>query len=191
MKTRRKSKAAAAAAAQGAATRENSPAVFTVEIPEDIDFESLTAQLPDVNLANPSPETIAAIYRFFVEQVEQTEFVQRELEETRADIERKDVELDQAIQDRETATSGMETVLDRVQKELSQVKQEKDALGAWLRRVTISVLTVHVYSRGADTTTGEPGQPVDNTIIVLGRGPDPPAACRGDGTREARSHGRG
>ena len=131
MKTRRKSKAAAAAAAsQDTATRENSPAVFAVDIPDDINLEALTAKLPDVNLANPSPETIAAVYRFFVEQVEQTEFVQRELEETRADIERKDVELDQAIQDRETATSGMETVLDRVQKELSQVKQEKDALGA-------------------------------------------------------------
>ena len=131
MKTRRKSKAAAAAAAaQEAATRENSPAVFTVEIPEDVDFDALSVLLPDVNLTNPSPDAIISLYRLLIGNSEEADSTQRELEEARAEIQRKEVELDQALQDRETATSELESTLDTVQKELSQVKQEKDALGA-------------------------------------------------------------
>ena len=49
---------------------------------------------------------------------------------TRAEIQRKDVELDQALQDRETATSELESTLETVQKELAQVKEERDTLGA-------------------------------------------------------------
>ncbi|KAI0699945.1 hypothetical protein C8T65DRAFT_709807 [Cerioporus squamosus] len=132
MKTRRKSKAAAAAAAQEATTRENSPvpgsSSFTVNIPEDVDFDALSALLPDVNLSNPAPETIVSLYRLLVGQAADTEAAQRELEDARAEIQRKDVELDQALQDRETATSELESTLEAVQKELAQVKEERDAL---------------------------------------------------------------
>ncbi|KAI0770118.1 hypothetical protein C8Q74DRAFT_1333063 [Fomes fomentarius] len=132
MKTRRKSKAAAAAAAQETATRENSPAAgpstFTVTIPEDVDFDALTALLPDANLANPSPETIVSLYRVLLGQTTDAETAQRELEEARAEIQRKEIELDQALQDRETATSELESTLEAVQKDLAQVKEEKDAL---------------------------------------------------------------
>ena len=134
MKTRRKSKAAAAAAAQEAATRENSPipssSSFTVNIPEDVDFDALSALLPDVNLSSPAPETILSLYRLILGQASDTEAAQRELEDARAEIQRKDVELDQALQDRETATSELESTLETVQKELAQVKEERDALGA-------------------------------------------------------------
>ena len=77
MKTRRKSKAAAAAAAQEAATRENSPvpswSSFTVNIPEDVDFDALGALLPDVNLSSPAPETILSLYRLILGQAADTE----------------------------------------------------------------------------------------------------------------------
>ena len=76
MKTRRKSKAAAAAAAQEAATRENSPipssSSFTVNIPEDVDFDALSALLPDVNLSSPAPETILSLYRLILGQASDT-----------------------------------------------------------------------------------------------------------------------
>ena len=138
MKTRRKSKAAAAAAAQEAATRENSPvpgpSTFTVTIPEDVDFDALSALLPDVNLANPSPETIVSLYRLLVGQAADSDATQRELEEARAEIQRKDIELDQALQDRETATSELESTLESVQQELAQMKEERDALGALFSR---------------------------------------------------------
>ena len=109
--------AAAATAAQDAATRENSPTVFTVEIPEDVDFDTLNSLLPDFNLTNPSPDAIVSLYRLLVGQSDEAETAQRELEEARAEIQRKDIELDQAIQDRETATAGLEDTLETVQKE--------------------------------------------------------------------------
>ncbi|KAI0647815.1 hypothetical protein C8Q79DRAFT_924901 [Trametes meyenii] len=135
MKTRRKSKAAAAAAAaehpQDSATRENTPApatTLTVHIPEDLDFDALSSLLPDVNLTTPTSDALISLYRLLLAHVHDSEAAQREVEETRAEIQRKDVELDQALQDRETATSELEATVEAVQKELAQVKEEKHAL---------------------------------------------------------------
>ncbi|KAI0826824.1 hypothetical protein BC628DRAFT_1319381 [Trametes gibbosa] len=143
MKTRRKSKAAAAAAAveptQGAATRDNSPAPptnLTVNIPEDVDLDVLANLLPDVNFAAPTPETLVLLYRTLLAHASESDSAQRELEDARADIQRKDVELDQALQDRETATSELESTVETVQKELSQVKEERNALGVWRERAS-------------------------------------------------------
>lgn len=133
MKTRRKSKAAAAAVVESA-TRENSPAppaTLSVNIPEDIDLDHLSSLLPDVNLSTPSPESLVLLYRVLLSHASDSECAQRELEEARADIQRKDVELDQALQDRETATSELESSAETLQKELSQVKEERDSLGVW------------------------------------------------------------
>ena len=155
MRTRRKSKLAP----QEEETREESPAAstsagFTVTIPDDIDLDYLASLLPELlNLTNPEPETIASLYRLLVEQAADAENAQRDLEEAKADIQRKDVELDQALQDRETASSELQSTLETVQKELAQVKQEKDSLGTcggalqharWLA-VTL-VLTFYAFS---------------------------------------------
>ncbi|EIW59409.1 uncharacterized protein TRAVEDRAFT_121374 [Trametes versicolor FP-101664 SS1] len=132
MKTRRKSKAAAAAVVESA-TRENSPApptTLSVNIPEDIDLDHLSSLLPDVNLSTPSPESLVLLYRVLLSHATDSESAQRELEEARADIQRKDVELDQALQDRETATSELESSAETLQKELAQVKEERDSLAA-------------------------------------------------------------
>ncbi|KAL6308319.1 hypothetical protein BKA93DRAFT_560042 [Sparassis latifolia] len=138
MKTRRKSKAAAAAAAAAASTRENSPAPaeattsqptsITVVIPDDLDTDVLANLLPDISLTSPSPDSIVALYRWIVTQLSENQSVQRELEETRAEFERKEIELDQALQDRESTTAELEATLEGVQKELAQVKQEKEEL---------------------------------------------------------------
>lgn len=135
MKTRRKSKAAAAAVVESA-TRENSPAppTLSVNIPEDIDLDHLSSLLPDVNLSSPSPESLVLLYRVLLSHASDSESAHRELEEARADIQRKDVELDQALQDRETATSELESSAETLQKELSQVKEERDSLGVWRQR---------------------------------------------------------
>ncbi|KAI0667763.1 hypothetical protein C8Q78DRAFT_1052496 [Trametes maxima] len=135
MKTRRKSKAAAAAAAaeqpQDSGTREDTPALaaaFTVHIPEDLDFDALSSLLPDINLTTPTPDMLLSLYRSLLAYASDSEVAQREVEETRAEIQRKDVELDQALQDRETVTSELEATVETVQKELAQVKEEKYAL---------------------------------------------------------------
>ncbi|KAM5539450.1 hypothetical protein V8D89_006902 [Ganoderma adspersum] len=133
MKTRRKSKITPAAS-QEEARRAESPAAgssapFTVTIPDDLDLDYLTSLLPElVDLTNPTPETISSLYRLVVGQAADAESAQRELEEAQANIQRKDVELDQALQDRETASSELQSTTEAVQKELEQVKQEKETL---------------------------------------------------------------
>ena len=100
----RRSKAAAAAAAE-TASQETSPApassaqnvsALTVDIPEDLDFDFLSSLLPDTRLDSPTPESILSLYRLIVSQASDADAAQRELEEARAEVARKDVELDQA-----------------------------------------------------------------------------------------------
>lgn len=148
MKTRRKAKAEAAEHEHDASsqvTEENAPnTISNLEIPADIDLETLQDLLPDISLTSPSPECIVSLYRLLLAQVEQVENVYRELEEIRAEGERKDVELDQALQDRESHTRELESSLDALQIELKEVKQERDQLGMWYA-VFLPVHAIHNY----------------------------------------------
>ncbi len=99
MKTRRQSKRGAAAAATEANTREPSPvppqsqtpAQWTVAIPEDLDFDLLADLLPETQLDSPTPETILSLYRLVVAQASAVDANQKELEETKAEVQRKEV----------------------------------------------------------------------------------------------------
>jgi nucleoprotein TPR len=141
--TRRKSKAAAAAAAQhdydGASTQGtdefNHPQLFSIPLPVDIDVEALSSLIPEVSFATPTPETIVSVYRLLLAQVTETNATQRDLEEARAEVERREVELDQAYQDAENKTKSLETSLENVQSQLTVTRQEKDQLGRYYSTV--------------------------------------------------------
>ena len=139
VKTRRKSKAAAAAAAaaeheletastQG--TEDLSLSAFLVPIPPDLDIDTLSHILPDVSFSKPDPETVLSVYRLLLAQVADQDDTRRDLEELRAESERKDIEIDQAIQDGETKTKDLEDALDTLQKVVATIKEERDQLGA-------------------------------------------------------------
>lgn len=165
VKTRRKSKAAAAAAAAAAhaeqeletastqGTEDLSPsaltssASFLVPIPPDLDIDTLSHILPDVSFAKPDPETVLAVYRLLLAQVADQDDSRRDLEELRAEIDRKDVELDQAIQDGETKTKDLEGAVETLQKEVSAIKEERDQLGACPHTFFASNLYFSVSSR--------------------------------------------
>jgi nucleoprotein TPR len=137
VKTRRKSKAAAAAAAElehetasTQGTEDLSLSPFLVPIPPDLDLDTLSHILPDVSFSKPDPETVLAVYRLLLAQVADQDDTRRDLEELRAEADRKDIELDQAIQDGETKTKDLEDALDTLQKEVATIKEERDQLGA-------------------------------------------------------------
>ncbi|KAH9974884.1 hypothetical protein BGW80DRAFT_1444514 [Lactifluus volemus] len=148
MRTRRKSKAQAAAAAAAAAEHDFEPAgsvapsevqgssaglskvEFSVSIPDDFDLDYLSKFLPDVSFESPSPDTVLSLYRLVVSQAVDSEEALRELEELRAENERKDIELDQALQDRESSVSALETQCKGLQEELVKVKQERDTFAS-------------------------------------------------------------
>ena len=145
MRTRRKSKRAAAAAAEP----DNEPAVsvapleaasssrveFSVPVPDDIDLEYLSRLLPDFSFETPSPDAILSLYRFVVSQAVDFDGSLRDLEESRAEVERKDIELDQALQDRESSVSSFETQIKSLQEELARVKEERRTFGKSVARL--------------------------------------------------------
>lgn len=143
MRTRRKSKAEAAAAA-AAAELDDEPAEsvaphsqaasssrleFSVPIPDDLNLEYLSRLLPDISFEAPSPDSISSLYRLVVSQAVDLDGAHRDLEESRAENERKDVELDQALQDRESSVYSLEAQAKALQEELAKAKQERDTLG--------------------------------------------------------------
>ncbi|GJE88476.1 hypothetical protein PsYK624_045590 [Phanerochaete sordida] len=135
-RTRKQSKAAAAAAAVDTGTRDPSPvpppsqsqAELHLAIPDDIPLDVLSTLFPDAQLEAPSADTIISLYRLVVAQASDSDLLQREVEETKAELQRKDVELDQALQDRESAVRELESVSESLQNELRQAKQEKDEI---------------------------------------------------------------
>jgi nucleoprotein TPR len=135
--TRRKSKAAAAAAAaQQESPSHDTPsastsAAFTITIPSDTDLDALSDLIPGEPLEAPTEDTVLHLYRTLLAHVTQVDATTREVEELRAEAEKKEVELDQAYQDRENDKKEAEILVDNLQKELKSVKAERDELGAY------------------------------------------------------------
>jgi nucleoprotein TPR len=102
---------------------------FVVSIPEDVDLDSLSDLLPGTSLTSPSPEAIIALYRLLLAQALEGRSITQELDEARAELEKKDVELDQALQDRESMSRDLETSLESVHTQLNQMRDERDQLG--------------------------------------------------------------
>lgn len=102
-----------------------------ITLPDDIDEDTLSELLPEVNLISLSSDDVLSIYRLLNLQHTNLNLAQRERDEARADTERKDIELDQALQDKENLTSDLEASVESVHKELQAVKQERDQLGSY------------------------------------------------------------
>jgi hypothetical protein len=66
------------------------------------------------------PDAVLSLYRFVVSQAVDLDGSLRDLEESRAEVERKDIELDQALQDRESSVSSLETQVKSLQEELAK-----------------------------------------------------------------------
>ena len=141
VKTRRKSKAAAAAAAAAAAEADYDGAStqgtedismsahpFAIPIPDDVDVDALANIIPEVSFTNPTPDTIVAVYRLLLAQVAENDATQRDLEDARAAVDRRDVELDQAMQDGESKSKDLESALESVQNELNTTKSDRDQI---------------------------------------------------------------
>ncbi|XP_006462514.1 hypothetical protein AGABI2DRAFT_71914 [Agaricus bisporus var. bisporus H97] len=121
MKTRQKRKAE-----EGASQQDEH---FSIPVPDDVDTATLSNLLPGTNITSPSSECIVSIYRLLIGQRLELEDSQEALENAQAEVQRKDVELDQALQDRETGMKETEAQVEAAQEELKKVKLERDELG--------------------------------------------------------------
>ena len=123
--TRRRSKAAAEQGAEGSETEHP----LTVTLPSDIDEETLSDLLPEANLSSISSEDVVALYRLIVTQAVNLDTSERERDDARADLVRKDIEFDQVLQDKESSLKEMEASAEDAHGELTRIKQERDQLG--------------------------------------------------------------
>jgi len=130
--TRRKSKAAA-----DPDTEPTRP--LTVTLPADIDEDTLSSLLPETNLTSISSEDVIALFRLVVSQVLSLDNSERERDDARAELERKDIELDQVLQDKEGLSKDLEASVEAAIEELNLVKQERDQLGSYFN------LSLHAF----------------------------------------------
>ena len=137
MKTRRtgRSKSTAsvtAATSQSAGTSQvEETHSLTIVAPQDLDVDILSSLLPDADLTAPNTEVVISVYRLLLQHVAELNATQRELDESRAEVEKKDVELDQALQDRESMSKELEQSQESVHVELEKSKREKEQLGTY------------------------------------------------------------
>lgn len=127
MKTRRKSKAAAA---EQSSDGPEVPQTLSVVLPDDIDEDTLSDILPDINLTTLSNEDVVNLYRVLITHVVNLDSTERERDEAKADLERKDVELDQALQDKESSSKDLESSIENAHEELEKLKEENSKLGS-------------------------------------------------------------
>ncbi len=74
-----------------------------------------------------------------VTQVISLDNSERERDDARAELERKDIELDQVLQDKEGLSKDLEVSVEAAIEELNLVKQERDQLGSYIN------LSLHVF----------------------------------------------
>ncbi|KAI5123451.1 hypothetical protein M0805_008822 [Coniferiporia weirii] len=121
----------------------HSTASFTVgPLLSDVDIGVLSNFFPDASFETPTPELIVQCYKLILNQGERLDVSAREIEEMRAEEERKDVEFDQALQDRENAVKELETSVDSVQNELNLAKAERDELATSRAALQVQLSTL-------------------------------------------------
>ena len=104
-----------------------------MQVPDDIDLDYLSRLLPDFSFETPSADSILSLYRFVVSQAVDFDGSLRDLEESRSEVEKKEVELDQALQDRDSSVSFFETqIKSSLQEELAKVKEERNTFGEFV-----------------------------------------------------------
>jgi nucleoprotein TPR len=125
-----------------------SGAKFYVPVPDDIDLEYLSRFLPVCLffLRNPLSDAVLLLYRFVVLQTVDLDGALRDLEESRAEVERKDIELDQALQDRRPSVSSLETRVKSLQEERKTLGKSVATLlgGYWCRHISVIYFTLRL-----------------------------------------------
>lgn len=162
--TRRKSKAA-----EQEATEAQHPLVLT--LPDDINEEVLSSLFPDTILTSISAQDVVALYRLLVAQVTIRDIAERERDDVRAELERKDVELDQALQDKESLSKELEANIEASNEELDKLKEERNHLGCSYSLLHLFKRSCVFRGRGSQRqATRAPYHFVDFSILCFNRG---------------------
>lgn len=105
-------------------------AELLVNLPSDISVDHIKQFLPeDASLESPTPDVIIQLYRLILDFSERAEASATELDEVRADAQRKEVEMEQTVVDVQNEAAKAKTDVERLSGELRSLAADKDALG--------------------------------------------------------------
>lgn len=103
-----------------------------VTLPSDISVDDLRQFLPeDASLESPTPDVIIQLYRLILDLHERAEASTTELDEFRADAQRKEVEMEQTVVDIQDEAARAKNDVVRLSGELQSLAADKDALGTF------------------------------------------------------------
>ncbi|GJJ13307.1 hypothetical protein Clacol_007559 [Clathrus columnatus] len=126
--------------------------LLNIQLPDDISLDSLSSLVPEVSFDAPTSEGLIRVYRIILAQASDLANATSDLEEARAQLLRKDIELDQAVQDKETAVSELEQSTEVARNELATVIQQRDEVVASQAALQSQMATLNVaqFSRSSD-----------------------------------------
>lgn len=102
---------------------------LTLSLPENVDASIIQTLLPDFDISKPTSDSIIALYRALVQQANTIDEVSQDRDAARAEAQRLEVELDQALQDQDVQSSQLRSNLEEVQSELAEAKRQKEQSG--------------------------------------------------------------
>jgi hypothetical protein len=102
---------------------------LTLALPSDIDPTQLADIIPDISLDNPSSEDVVSIYKLVLKQAADLDELSSQLEQANESSHRKDIELDQLLQERDVQMKDIESTLTTNTSEVDKLRAELKAKG--------------------------------------------------------------
>src|ERR1700761_9596848 len=99
-------------------------ATLEVDLPPEMDVDQLERLLPDVQVKQPNQHNILAVYNTLLEQSGTISTLNLELEELRSESIRKEVELDQTLQDQDVRFKDLEQSLNSKVAEIDGLREQ-------------------------------------------------------------------
>lgn len=122
MKTRRSRGSEAAEA--GGSTME-----LELELPSDIDVDQLEELLPDVSPSKLTPDAAVQLYKFILDQARAINDLGVQLEQSQSESLKKEIELDQTLQDHDMRFKELDDALSSRSAEVERLNKEYEAIG--------------------------------------------------------------
>jgi nucleoprotein TPR len=131
MKTRRKSYQDTAEGETTSSQVAEETEESTLSISPDFDVDYLAQNFPHIeDWTRPSAASISQVYTALAEILKERDVAQENAERLQAELEKKEIELDQTLQDRENETKELEASLESAKNDLNTALKERDQLGA-------------------------------------------------------------
>lgn len=101
-----------------------------ISIPPELPVDQLKLYFPeDASLEDPSPEMIVELYRIILQLNEKAEDSTAQVDELRAEAQKREIEMEQAAADQQGESNRLSEDLRRVSAEVTALRTEKVELG--------------------------------------------------------------